>query len=104
MRKTFVGGIGLALLGSLLGSSLVEAYPQRNRQRQNQRNPRQAGGQQDGQRNVLGEADTNPLAIGEAGVAWYTTWETGLAEAKRSHRPIFFMSAATTCSGVPGVF
>ena len=46
----------------------------------------------------------NPQAIGESGVAWYTTWETGAAEAKRSNRPIFFMSAATTCSGVSGVF
>ena len=46
----------------------------------------------------------NPQAVGDAGVAWYTTWETGLAEAKRSNRPIFFMSAATTCSGVSGVF
>ena len=46
----------------------------------------------------------NPQAVGEAGVAWYTTWETGLEEAKRSNRPIFFMAAATTCSGVSGVF
>ena len=46
----------------------------------------------------------NPQDIGDAGVAWYTTWETGLAEAKRSNRPILFMSAATTCSGIPGVF
>ncbi len=62
-----------------------------------------------GKRNSRGQAIdrigvSNPLAIGESGVAWYTTWETGLAEAKRSNRPIFFMSAATTCSGVPGVF
>jgi hypothetical protein len=46
----------------------------------------------------------NPQAVGETGVAWYTTWETGLAEAKRSNRPILFMSAATTYSGVSGVF
>lgn len=46
----------------------------------------------------------NPQSVGEAGVAWYTTWETGLEEAKRSNRPIFFMAAATTCSGVSGVF
>jgi len=50
------------------------------------------------------DIEDNPQGVGEAGVAWYTTWETGLAEAKRSNRPIFFMSAATTCSGVPGVF
>ena len=47
----------------------------------------------------------NPQAIGEAGIAWYTTWRTGLEEAKRTNKPIFFMSAATTCSGgVSGVF
>jgi len=46
----------------------------------------------------------HPQAVGESGIAWYTTWETGLAEATRSNRPIFFMSAATTCSGVSGVF
>ena len=46
----------------------------------------------------------SPLPIGEAGIAWYTTWDTALAEAKRSNRPLFFMSAAATCNGVPGVF
>lgn len=46
----------------------------------------------------------NPQEVGVAGIAWFTTWETGLAEAKRSNRPIFFMSAATTCSGIPGIF
>ena len=46
----------------------------------------------------------SPQPIGEAGVAWYTTWETALDEAKRSNRPIFFMAAAATCSGISGVF
>lgn len=46
----------------------------------------------------------SPQAIGEAGPAWYTTWDTALAEAKRSNRPIFFMAAAATCSGISGVF
>ncbi len=46
----------------------------------------------------------NPQPIGEAGVAWYTTWETALNEARRSNRPIFFMAAAATCSGISGVF
>lgn len=54
------------------------------------------------------QADEAPadssLAVGAAGVAWYTTWESGLAEAKRSGRPIFFMSAATCTRGVSGVF
>ena len=47
---------------------------------------------------------SNPLPIGASGVAWYTTWSTAVEEAERSNRPIFFMSAATTCSGVSGVF
>ena len=46
----------------------------------------------------------NTQAVGASGVAWYTTWDSGLAEAKRSNRPIFFMSAAAQCSGVSGVF
>ncbi len=50
------------------------------------------------------ELGANPQPIGEAGIAWYTTWETGLAEAQRSQRPIFFMAAAATCSGISGVF
>ena len=46
----------------------------------------------------------NPQAVGEEGVAWYTTWDTALTEAKSSNRPIFFMSAAAQCSVVSGVF
>ena len=46
----------------------------------------------------------SPQAIGDAGVAWYTTHETALAEAKRSNRPIFFMAATATCNGISGVF
>lgn len=52
----------------------------------------------------LQAVEQNPQEVGDAGVAWYVTWETGLAEAKRSNRPIFFMSAAAQCSGVSGVF
>ena len=102
MNRISVWGISLALFWG----SVVEAQPQRERKRSDQRRARPAAGQQDRNqdRNLLGDADANPLAIGDAGVAWYTTWETGLAEAQRSNRPIFFMSAATTCSGVPGVF
>ncbi|MEM1443864.1 MAG: hypothetical protein AAGF67_16070 [Verrucomicrobiota bacterium] len=47
-------------------------------------------------------ASTQP--IGDAGVMWYTTWDTAREEAKRSNRPIFFMAAAATCSGISGVF
>jgi hypothetical protein len=46
----------------------------------------------------------SPQPVGDAGVMWYTTWDTALAEAQRSNRPIFFMAAAATCSGISGVF
>jgi len=45
-----------------------------------------------------------PVPVGESGIAWYTTWHTAKAEAARSNRPIFFMSATATCNGVSGVF
>lgn len=58
------------------------------------------------QRRGRGASDVgaSPQPMGEAGIMWYTTWETALAEAKRSNRPIFFMAAAATCNGIPGVF
>lgn len=46
----------------------------------------------------------SPQAIGEAGIMWYTTWDSALEEAERSNRPIFFMAAAATCGGISGVF
>ena len=42
--------------------------------------------------------------MGTAGVMWYATWDSALAEAKRSQRPIFFMAAAAQCDGISGVF
>lgn len=50
------------------------------------------------------EVVDHPQAVGEAGIAWYTSWKSGLEEAKRSNRPIFFMSAATCSRGVSGTF
>lgn len=47
---------------------------------------------------------SSPQEIGTAGVMWYATWDTALAEAKRSQRPIFFMAAAAQCDGISGVF
>ena len=64
----------------------------------------QRGGRSGSGGSRLQAVDVNPQAVGDEGVAWYATWETGLAEAKRSNRPIFFMSAAAQCSGVSGVF
>lgn len=66
--------------------------------------PGTGGGRSGGFGSRLRAVEQNPQAIGDNGVAWYVTWETGLAEAKRSNRPIFFMSAAAQCTGVSGVF
>ncbi|MFT5465571.1 MAG: hypothetical protein ACI8UO_000666 [Verrucomicrobiales bacterium] len=51
-----------------------------------------------------GDLGASPQPIGDAGVMWYTTWDTAVLEAGRSNRPIFFMAAAATCSGISGVF
>jgi hypothetical protein len=37
-------------------------------------------------------------------IAWFGTWEAGLAEAKRTNRPILLVSAAPHCHGVPGIW
>ncbi len=37
-------------------------------------------------------------------IAWYGTLKSGLAEAKRSNRPILLVSAAPHCTGVPGIW
>lgn len=49
----------------------------------------------------LGESK---LDLGESGIHWYVTWESAQEEAKRSGRPIMFVSAATQCRGISGVF
>lgn len=50
------------------------------------------------------ELGASPHPIGAEGVVWYSTWDTALAEAKRSGRPIFFMAAAHQCGDVSGTF
>lgn len=37
-------------------------------------------------------------------IAWYGNLANGLAEAKRSGRPILLISGAPACLGVPGVW
>ena len=51
-----------------------------------------------------GDLGASNLDPGEPGIAWYTTWESAQAEAKRSNRAIMFVAAATQCHGVSGVF
>lgn len=47
-----------------------------------------------------------PLFAADAtgGIAWYPTLDAGFKEAKRSGRPILFLSAAPHCGGVSGVW
>ncbi len=37
-------------------------------------------------------------------IDWYGTLDSGLAEAKRTNKPIFLLSAAPQCLGVPGIW
>lgn len=57
---------------------------------------------------TVGFAFTAPPAIQQEAdaprIAWYATLEGGLAEAKRSNRPILFTSAAPQCLGVSGIW
>ncbi|HET6382084.1 MAG TPA: hypothetical protein VFJ58_01725 [Armatimonadota bacterium] len=38
------------------------------------------------------------------GIQWFTRLKDGLAEAKRTGKPILYLSAAPSCGGVPGVW
>lgn len=38
------------------------------------------------------------------GIAWIEGWKAALKEASRSQRPIFLMSAAPACGGLPGAW
>lgn len=62
------------------------------------------GGQRGGGGPRAGDLGESPLDLGEPGIAWYARLDQGIAEAKRSNRPILFMAAASQCGGVPGVF
>ena len=37
-------------------------------------------------------------------IAWYSVLEDGLAEAKRSGKPIMFLTAAPQCASIPGMW
>jgi hypothetical protein len=38
------------------------------------------------------------------GIQWFATWNSALAEAQRSGRPILLVSAAPHCAGVSGIW
>jgi len=52
---------------------------------------------------AVGPLDVHEVPEGP-GIAWFGTWDGALAEAKRTGRPILFMSAAPQCQSVPGVW
>lgn len=39
-----------------------------------------------------------------SGIAWYGVLKDGLAEAKRTGKPILFVTSAPQCNGVPGMW
>lgn len=45
-----------------------------------------------------------PLAKGTGGIPWFATLDAGLAEAKRTGKPILFLSAAPHCGGIAGLW
>jgi hypothetical protein len=48
----------------------------------------------------LGAASAYP----EGGIQWYATWQQGLAQARRTGRPILLVAAAPHCHNVPGIW
>ena len=62
---------------------------------------RRGGGRRGPRPENLGESEAE---LGSAGIAWYPILEDGLAEAKLSNKPIFFMAVASQCGGISGVF
>ena len=49
----------------------------------------------------LGESEAD---LGSSGIVWYPILADGLAEAKRTGKPILFMSVSSSCDGISGVF
>lgn len=51
----------------------------------------------------LAAQTTTPSAAPQT-IAWFGTWDRGLAEAKRTGRPILLISAAPHCHTVSGIW
>lgn len=103
MKTSLALAIGFLLLVGATADAQRSERGRRGGQQGGMQKGGAGGGGQQRSNGIQGVGETHH-SIGDSGVAWYTTWGTGVAEAKRSNRPIFFMSAATSCSGVPGVF
>jgi hypothetical protein len=44
------------------------------------------------------------LLLQDDRIAWFGTWEEGLAEAQRTGRPILIVSAAPQCHNISGLW
>jgi hypothetical protein len=38
------------------------------------------------------------------GIAWFSTWKSGLAEARQSGKPILLVAAAPHCHNISGIW
>lgn len=45
-----------------------------------------------------------PIPSAQGGIVWYGNLRAGLAEAKRTNRPILLISAAPHCHNVSGIW
>lgn len=51
-----------------------------------------------------GEAGEAERVSSPAAIQWFGTWEQGLAEARRTGRPILLTAAAPQCRGISGIW
>jgi hypothetical protein len=49
-----------------------------------------------------GSAPTSKKVV--SGIAWFGSLKTGMAEARRTGKPILLVTAAAQCNGVPGMW
>jgi hypothetical protein len=50
------------------------------------------------------ERDSASTLAPAKGIQWFSTWESGVQEARRTGKPILLVSAAPHCAGVPGIW
>ena len=62
------------------------------------------GGRPGGPGGPGGRGNQGPATAKGASIQWYATLDRGLAEAKRTGKPILFVSAAPHCAGVSGMW
>ncbi len=62
------------------------------------------GGRPGGSGGPGGRGSQGPATAEGASIQWYATLDRGLAEAKRTGKPILFVSAAPHCAGVSGMW